>query len=264
MTPPAARNPTKSDGTPASEQEQMLKRFTEQLGRVVAGVQKSTSELVSSVTDLTETVRQESAQARELAREDRAEFYRVLREESVLARQAAVEEAERRSREALGAFRERRPDGPRLPQIVSVAEEFDAVERLEQRGLVLTYNAWRTMLGRAQAASVFQATRGFGEDDEPNVIRIHAAPFDETGRGWTLALTLDTGKVLRAELLEGDRPPCTVQVSGLRREMTIRRLEIRDERGNPLYLGLGPAVQLQHWQPEPDLVELTRADDEDR
>jgi hypothetical protein len=44
------------------------------------------------------------------------------------------------------------------------------------------------MLGRAQAASVFQAERVFGADGEPNVIRIHAPHVKEKSRHWTLVL----------------------------------------------------------------------------
>jgi hypothetical protein len=103
-------------------------------------------------------------------------------------------------------------------EVLSVAQEFDVAEPLEQRELVLTYNAWRTMLGRAQAASVLHAERGFGEDGQPNVIRIDPPYSKEAGRRWTLVLTLDDDTVLRANLPEREGPPFTVEVPGYRRK----------------------------------------------
>jgi len=251
MTPPTSRNP-KSDGNATVAEVRVLEKLTEEMGQ-----------LVNSVKDLTEGVLRESEQARELAREDRETFYRLMSEANAQAREAAAAEAELRSQEALAVFRERRPDTPRLPVITSVADQFDAGERLKQRELVLTYDAWRTMLGRPGAASVFQAERGYSEEGEP-VLHINAGPFDEVGRGWTLVVTLDNGKTLRADLPEGGRGRVRVALPRLDPEGQIRRLEIVDERGYPLYLGLGAALQTQQGKPARELVQGLRADDEDR
>jgi hypothetical protein len=251
MTPPPSRPASKPNGTAAAAEERMLKKLTEEMG-----------ELVKAVTSLADRALEESAEARELAREDRATIYRLI-EENVQTREAAAADAERQSQEALAAFRARRADTPRLPVVVSVADEYDSAERLEQRELVLTYNAWRTMLGRAGAASVFQAVRGFDEDGE-TAIHIQAGPFDEIGNGWTIVATLDNGKTFRADLTEDGRGRVKARIPGLDPERQMRRLEIRDERGNPLYLGLGHALETQHQQPALDLSEVRRADDEDR
>ncbi|HEY4830522.1 MAG TPA: hypothetical protein VIH85_27395 [Solirubrobacteraceae bacterium] len=230
----------------------MLKKLTEEMG-----------ELVKAVTSLADRALEESAEARELAREDRATIYRLI-EENVQAREAAAAAAERHSEEALAAFRARRADTPRLPVMASVADDYDAAERLEQRELVLTYDAWRTMLGRTGTASMFQADREFGDDDDPDKIWILAGHFEETGRGWTLVVTTEDGKVAEADVPAGERPPRVVVPVSLPRVSQIRRLEIRDGRGYPLYLGLGPALQTQNRQLARGGLPVARADDEDR
>ncbi|HUA50023.1 MAG TPA: hypothetical protein VMA77_32630 [Solirubrobacteraceae bacterium] len=258
---PAPR--TRSDGSANIAQERMLKKLTDELGGLMKGVQSSTSELVNAVTALADRVLRESEEARELVREDRAEFYRVLREENALVREAAAEAAERHSREALAALQDRRPDAA-LPMITSVADEYDATERLEQRELVLSYMAWLTLLGRAGVASVFLAQRMGGAKGGSDGIQIYAAPFEQMVYGWTLVVTLDGGKALTGSVTKTERPPVVVPVPYLRPETQIRRLEICDERGNPLYLGIVTAVQVQHRQSEPGPLEAARAYDEDR
>jgi Putative mono-oxygenase ydhR len=128
--------------------------------------------------------------------------------------------------------------------VVPLVESFGAERDL--RELIFTYDAWRTLLGRAEAASVFVAERGFGEDGEPNVIRIHVVRSEEVGDGWTLVLTLDDDTVLRADLSAHGEPPFTVRVPGLSQGMVIRRLEIRDRQGRPRYVGVRPAIQTKH------------------
>jgi hypothetical protein len=249
MTPPPSRPASKPNGTAAAAEQRMLKKLTEEMG-----------ELVKAVTALADRALEESAEARELAREDRATIYRLI-EENVQAREAAAAEAERQSQEALAAFRARRADTPRLPVMASVADDYDTAERFEQRELVLSYDAWRTMLGRTGAASVFQAERVF-EGEKSGEILIYASPFTATGRGWTLAVSTTDGKSYEVDLPENEPSPGLRVPVPVPPGSVIGRLEIRDGRGYPLYLGLGPAVQPQDRQPADDVMPVARADED--
>ena len=129
-------------------------------------------------------------------------------------------------------------------------------QRLRQQQLVLTYNAFRTMLGRtpgtgsAGAAAVFMADRvsGTGEhhsDGGDSIEILFPAPFRAVEDGWTLVVITTTGQTLYAPL-HRDGVPVRVQVEHLGANLDVARLEIRDHDDNPLYLGVGPATQTQN------------------
>ncbi len=125
-------------------------------------------------------------------------------------------------------------------------------QRLRQRQLILSYNAFRTMLGRAPtsgapgAAVVFMAVRVNRKgqpDPRGDSIKIPGpAPFASLEDGWTLVAITTTDQTLRAALHRDDLPS-TVQVEHLRAESDIGRLEIRNENDDPIYLGVGSATQ---------------------
>ncbi|MGZ4248404.1 MAG: hypothetical protein ACXVUE_08880 [Solirubrobacteraceae bacterium] len=125
-------------------------------------------------------------------------------------------------------------------------------QRLRQQQLVLTYNAFRTMLGRTPgtgssgAAVVFMADRvdgaGKHDPDSDSIKILSPAPFRAVEDGWTLVLITTTGQTLYAPM-HRDKVPARVQVEHLSGNLDVARLEIRDHDDNPLYLGLGPATQ---------------------
>lgn len=123
--------------------------------------------------------------------------------------------------------------------------------------LVLTYNAFRTMLGRAPtafapgAASVFIAERvnnhGSRNDEGDSIKIVSPAPFAATESDSTLVAVTTENKTLSASLPTHSLP-VTVHVPGLDPGTDILRLEIFDNNGDPIFLGLGPAVQTQNAQ----------------
>jgi hypothetical protein len=165
-----------------------------------------------------------------------------------------VEATERTARELADAMRERKPERVEVV-LEQPARADDAVtreQRLRQRQLVLTYDAFRTMLGRAPtsgapgAAAVFMAVRvnadGQRDDDADSILISGPAPFAVVEAGWTLVAITSTNQTLRAEL-ERHGLPYRVQMEHLAARIDIRRLEIRDASDDPIYLGVGPATQ---------------------
>jgi hypothetical protein len=133
--------------------------------------------------------------------------------------------------------------------------------------LLLTYNVFRTMLGRAPtafaagAASVFIAERVDGQgnrDDDGDSIKIFSpAPFAGTEDNWTLVALTTDNKTLSASLYAHELP-VIAQVPHLASDIDILRLEILDKNGDPVFLGLGPAVQTRNAQRHKYQRELQR------
>ena len=133
-------------------------------------------------------------------------------------------------------------------------------QRLRQRELVLSYNGLRTMLGRAPtsgapgAAVVFQAQRvterGDPDPEGESILILGPAPFAAVEGGWTLVATTTQGQTLPAQLHQHDIP-LRVQVPHLTAEIDIGRLEIRDQNGDPIFLGVGPVLQTDNAQAQP-------------
>jgi hypothetical protein len=163
-----------------------------------------------------------------------------------------IEATQRTAQELSEAIREGRPERIVIEQAPRVEDPITREQRLRQRELILTYDAWRTMLGRAPtsgapgAAVVFTAIRVDDKnqpDEDGDSIRILVpAPFAVVEHGWTLAAITNTNHTLRADL-EPHAPPFRVQVPHLAADVDIRRLEIRDANDDPIYLGVGPATQ---------------------
>src|SRR5262249_33691203 len=163
-----------------------------------------------------------------------------------------IEATQRTAQELSEAIREGRPERIVIEQAPPVKDPITREQRLRQRQLVLTYDGWRTMLGRAPtsgapgAAVVFMAIRVDDKnqpDEDGDSIRILVpAPFAVVEHGWTLAAITNTNPTLRADL-EPHAPPFRVQVPHLAANVDIRRLEIRDGNDDPIYLGVGPATQ---------------------
>ena len=138
------------------------------------------------------------------------------------------------------------------PPAAAADDQITKDQRLRQRELVLSYNAFRTMLGRAPtsgapgAAVVFIATRVNYEgqpDARGNWINIEGpAPFAAVEDGWTLVVITTANQTLRAPL-HHHGVPTPVQVKQLRAGVEIGRLQIRDENDDPIYLGVVPATQ---------------------
>jgi hypothetical protein len=169
--------------------------------------------------------------------------------------QRLIEATERSARELSDAMVKSRSE--QLAVVVQPPAE-DATtreQRLRQQQLVLSYNAFRTVLGRAPtsgspgAAVVFMADRvdGAGEhDSDGDSIKILApAPFLFVEDGWTLVLITTTGQTLYAPL-HREKVPVRVQVEHLGANLDVARLEIRSHDDTPLYLGVGPATHTQN------------------
>lgn len=160
----------------------------------------------------------------------------AVRGDSLMLLEATRDDAAKHHQEILAKFEERvevvAPPG-QLPPTVS--DDDIAAARL-----VLMFDTWRTMLGRSGAASVFLAERV--EKGHGDQIRITHAPFRGTRPEWTLvAIDMQAGE-LRAALPAAPGLPVLVTVDGLTRTTQLARLEIRDERGLPRWMGLGPAL----------------------
>lgn len=156
------------------------------------------------------------------------------------------------------------------PPAPAADDQITKEQRLRQRELVLSYNAFRTMLGRAPtsgapgAAVVFIARRvnHKGQRDAcGDCISIPGpAPFAAVEDGWTLVAITTANQTLRAPL-HRHKLPVDVQVEHLRADVDIGRLEIRDENDDPIYLGVGPATQTHNVDdaPRPPRHRVTRA-----
>lgn len=164
-----------------------------------------------------------------------------------------IEATERNARELHEAVREGKAEHVKVV-VQPPAGADDALtkeQRLKQRQLVLAYNAFRTMLGRAPtsgapgAAVVFMALRvndqGQRDDHGDSIWIPYPAPFASVEDGWTLVAITTTNQTLRAPLHHHDLP-VRVQVEHLRANLDISRLEIRDANDDPIYLGVVPAT----------------------
>jgi len=167
------------------------------------------------------------------------------------AHRASLEQLAERLIEAMSKSAAERIEVVVQPPAPGGDDQITKEQRLKQRQLILSYNAFRTMLGRAPssgapgAAVVFTAVRVNSEgqrDPGGDSILIGPAPFASVEDGWTLVATTTTNQTLRAPL-HRDKLPSRVQVEHLRADIDIGRLEIRDANDDPIYLGIGPATQ---------------------
>jgi hypothetical protein len=199
-------------------------------------------------------LQEHAAASQEQMRESSEALIEANRSTLEVLTQRLIEATERSARELSEAMLKSRSE--QLAVVVQPPAE-DATtreQRLRQQQLVLTYNAFRTMLGRtpgtgsAGAAAVFMADRvnGTGEhhsDGGDSIEILFPAPFRAVEDGWTLVVITTTGQTLYAPL---HRDAVRVQVEHLSANLDVARLEIRDHDNNPLYLGLGPATQTQN------------------
>jgi hypothetical protein len=198
-------------------------------------------EYLKTLVALQETVKESQTQVRESS------------EALIEAHLASLEQLAERLIEGMrGAAAERPIEVIVQPPPPAVDDQITREQRLRQRQLVLSYDAFRTMLGRAPtsgspgAAVVFMAMRvnDKGQRDAcgDSIVIPRPAPFASVEDGWTLVAITTANQTLRAPLHRHDLPT-TVQVKHLRADVDIGRLEIRDASDDPLYLGVGPATQ---------------------
>ncbi len=207
-------------------------------------------EYLKTLITLQETVRESQTHVRQSS-EALIEAHRSSLEQLA---ERLIEATERSAREIYEAVREGKPE--RLEVVLQPpAGGDDAIskeQRLRQRQLILTYNAFRTMLGRAPtsgapgAAVVFMAVRvndaGQRDDEGDSIVIPNPAPFAGVEDGWTLVAITSANQALRAALHHHDLP-VRVPVDHLRANVDISRLEIRDANDDPIYLGVGPATE---------------------
>jgi hypothetical protein len=165
--------------------------------------------------------------------------------------QRLIEATERSARELSEAMLRSRAEQVAVVVQPPAEDTTTREQRLRQQQLVLSYNAFRTLLGRAPtsgspgAAVVFMADRvngAGGHDPDGDSIKILSpAPFPAVEDGWTLMVITTTGQALCAPL-HRDEVPVRVPVEHLGANLDVARLEIRDHHDNPLYLGVGPAT----------------------
>jgi hypothetical protein len=109
-----------------------------------------------------------------------------------------------------------------------------------QRRLALSYNAFRTLLGRARAAAVIDAARGGPANDAGDVLTL-TGPIPSTPIT-VIVYGSDGAELGRAteHRREGELRYATIP--GLKDEMAISRIEILDQNQHPILLGpgLGP------------------------
>lgn len=197
-------------------------------------------------------LQEHAAASQEQMRESSEALIEANRSTLEVLTQRLIEATERSARELSQAMLKSRSE--QLAVVVQPPAE-DATtreQRLRQQQLVLSYNAFRTMLGRAPtsgspgAAVVFIADRvnGAGEphSDGDSIKILGPAPFVSVEDGWTLVVITSAGQTLYAPM-HRDKVPARVQVEHLSANLDVARLEIRDHDDNPLYLGLGPATQ---------------------
>jgi hypothetical protein len=109
-----------------------------------------------------------------------------------------------------------------------------------QRRLALTYNAFRTLLGRQGSAAIISAARGGPGNDAGDVLSLRG-PIPST-RITVVAYGSDGAEIGRDPEHRRDGELRYATIPGLRDEMTISRIEILDEDCQPILLGpgLGP------------------------
>jgi hypothetical protein len=197
-------------------------------------------EYLKTLIDLQETVRESQTHVRESS----AALIEAHRE--------SIEQLAERLIEAMRGDVAERIEVVVQPPAPTANDQITKEQRLRQQQLVLSYDAFRTMLGRAPtsgapgAAVVFMADRVNGEGerdaDGDSISILRPAPFAFVEDGWTLVVITTANQTLRAPLHRHDLP-ARVQVEHLPGDIDISRLEIRDGNDDPLYLGVGPATQ---------------------
>lgn len=203
-------------------------------------------EYLKTLIALQETVKESQTHVRESS------------EALIEAHRASLEQLAERLIEAM------RRDAERAIEVVveqppAADDQITREQRLRQRQLVLSYNAFRTMLGRAPtsgapgAAVVFMAVRvneqGQSDPCGDSIAIPRPAPFVSLEDGWTLVAITTANQTLRTPLHRGELS-VRVQIEHLRADMDIARLEIRDANDDPLYLGIGPATQTHNAERE--------------
>jgi hypothetical protein len=197
-------------------------------------------------------LQEHAAASQEQMRESSEALIEANRSTLELLTQRLIDATERSARELSEAMIASRPE----QLVVQSAEDATTKEqRLEQQQLVLTYNAFRTMLGRAPtslsrgAAVVFMADRvddrGQHDSDGDSILILSPAPFAVVKDGWKLVAITTRGEPL-TESLRRHVIPVRVRVQDLAPDLDIARLEIRGPDDNPLFLGLGPATHTQN------------------
>jgi hypothetical protein len=110
-----------------------------------------------------------------------------------------------------------------------------------QLRLALTYNAFRALLGRPDAAApIISATRGGPDNDAGDVLTLRG-PIPATKI--TVVAYGDNGQEIgRDSEHKRDGELRYATIPGLKDKMTVSRIEILDENGQPILLGpgLGP------------------------
>jgi hypothetical protein len=111
---------------------------------------------------------------------------------------------------------------------------------LPQRRLALTYNAFRTLLGRQGTAAIISATRGGPDNDAGDVLTLRG-PIPSTPIT-VVAYGPNGAEIGRDPEHKRDGELRYATIPGLKDEMTISRIEIFDENRQPILLGpgLGP------------------------
>jgi hypothetical protein len=109
-----------------------------------------------------------------------------------------------------------------------------------QQRMALTYNAFRTLLGRSGAAAIVRATRGGPDNNAGDVLTLEG-PIPST-RVTVVAYGPDGAEIGRDPEHRRDGEVRHATIPGLKDEMTISRIEILDENHRPILLGppLGP------------------------
>jgi hypothetical protein len=200
-------------------------------------------------------LQEHAAASQEQMRESSEALIEANRSTLEVLTQRLIEATERSARELSQAMLKSRQEQVAVVVQPPAEDATTREQRLRQRQLVLTYNAFRTMLGRTPgtgslgAAVVFMADRvdgagkSAGHGDSINILR--QAPFRSVEDGWKLVVITTTGQTLYAPL-HRHTVPVRVPVDGLGAHLDVARLEIRDHDDTPLYLGLGPATQTQN------------------
>lgn len=106
-----------------------------------------------------------------------------------------------------------------------------------QRRLALTYDAFRTLLGRQGSAAIITATRGGPAKDAGDVLTL-TGPIPST-KITVVAYGSDGAEIGRDPEHRRDGEVRHATIPGLKDDMTISRIEILDENQHPILLGAG-------------------------
>ncbi|HUA06070.1 MAG TPA: hypothetical protein VMB27_19335 [Solirubrobacteraceae bacterium] len=175
-----------------------------------------------------------------------AEILETVRLEGEASRAAARADAREQSRKLVESVRDRQEEVFAPAPGIEVVEAFDAGDRLAQAELAVTYMAWRTLLCRPGAASIFVVERVTEQGKlsaEGSYVLISSAPFTRTHAGWTLVASISgvASPVHASPSEKGLRVP--VYIPDLTADRDLTRLEIWDQEGRPRFVGVGQAFQ---------------------